>query len=119
DYGFKVTFGNEASSLFLRRALQALIQSDTPIEQVTFLPHELSWLTIDSRSGIYDLACQDAAGNFFIVEMQLSEYPEFIQRMKFTHSTASIRWSKKAIIPSRTYRTSTASASWRPTSSRT
>ena len=83
DYGFKVTFGNEANSLFLRRALQALIQSAVAIEQVTFLPNELRRLSRDSRSGVYDLACQDAAGNFFIVEMQLSEYPEFIQRMKF------------------------------------
>ncbi len=83
DYGFKATFGNEANSLFLRRALQALIQTETPIEQVTFLPNELSRLTRDSRGGIYDLACTDAAGNFFIVEMQLSQYPEFIQRMKF------------------------------------
>lgn len=63
--------------------MQALIQSEVPIEQVTLLPNELSRLSKDGRSGIYDLACQDAAGNFFIVEMQLSEYPEFIQRMKF------------------------------------
>ena len=83
DYGFKVTFGNEANTLFLRRALQALIESEVPIEQVTFLPNELARLTKDSRSGIYDLACRDTRGNFFIVEMQLSEYPEFIQRMKF------------------------------------
>ncbi|MBC7922540.1 MAG: Rpn family recombination-promoting nuclease/putative transposase [Ferruginibacter sp.] len=82
-YGFKATFGNEANSLFLRRSLQALIGSETPIEQVTFLPNELGRLTKDSRSGIYDLACTDANGHFFIVEMQLSEYPEFIQRMKF------------------------------------
>ena len=83
DYGFKATFGNEANSLFLRRALQALIQSEIPIERVEFLPNEINRLAKDSRGGIYDLACQDTAGNFFIVEMQLSEYPEFIQRMKF------------------------------------
>jgi predicted transposase/invertase (TIGR01784 family) len=83
DYGFKATFGNEANTLFLRKSLQALIQSDSVIEEVTFLPNELNRLTRDSRSGIYDLACKDAAGNFFIVEMQLSKYPEFIQRMKF------------------------------------
>lgn len=83
DYGFKATFGNEANSLFLRRSLQALIQSDVVIEQVTFLPNELNKLSKDSRSGVYDLACQDAEGNFFIVEMQLAEYAEFIQRMKF------------------------------------
>ncbi|AQG78441.1 Rpn family recombination-promoting nuclease/putative transposase [Spirosoma montaniterrae] len=83
DYGFKTTFGNEANSLFLRTALQALIKSEAAIEHIQFLPNELSRLTLDSRSGIYDLACQDAQGRFFIVEMQLSKYPEFVQRMKF------------------------------------
>jgi hypothetical protein len=38
-------------------------------------------LTIDSRSGIYDIACTDENDNHFIVEMQLGDYPEFIQRM--------------------------------------
>ena len=83
DYGFKATFGNESNSLFLRRALQALIQSNTPIAEVTFLPNELVRLNPDSRGGVYDLACIDERGQYFIVEMQLSEYPEFIQRMKF------------------------------------
>ena len=83
DYGFKATFGNEANTLFLRKALQALIQSELLIEQIQFLPNELSRLTQDGRSGIYDLACRDSVGRFFIVEMQLSKYPEFIQRMKF------------------------------------
>lgn len=82
DYGFKVTFGNESNTLFLRRALQALIQSETTIEAVSFLPNETGRLTKDRRGGIYDVACQDAAGNFFIVEMQLGGYPQFIQRMK-------------------------------------
>lgn len=83
DYGFKATFGNEHNTLFLRRALQALIRSDVPIVEVTFLPNELVRLNTDSRGGIYDLACTDERGQYFIVEMQLSEYPEFIQRMKF------------------------------------
>ncbi|RZJ91551.1 MAG: Rpn family recombination-promoting nuclease/putative transposase [Hymenobacter sp.] len=83
DYGFKATFGNEKNTLFLRRALQALIQSDVPIAEVTFLPNELVRLNPDSRGGVYDLACTDDQGRYFIVEMQLSEYPEFIQRMKF------------------------------------
>lgn len=83
DYGFKATFCNEGNSLFLRRALQALIQLDTPISEVSLLPNELSRLNKDSRGGVYDLACIDETGRYFIVEMQLSEYPEFIQRMKF------------------------------------
>ena len=83
DYGFKATFGNEHNTLFLRRALQALIKSAVPIREVTFLPNEQARLSADSRGGIYDLACVDERGSYFIVEMQLAEYPEFVQRMKF------------------------------------
>jgi predicted transposase/invertase (TIGR01784 family) len=83
DYGFKVTFGNESDTRFLRRALQALIQSPVAIAKVEFIESEIPGLTKDSRSGIYDIACVDEQGNQFIVEMQLSKYPDFIQRMKF------------------------------------
>lgn len=83
DYGFKATFGNEADTTFLKRALQALIDSPVPIKLVEFVKNDISAITIDSRSGIYDIACVDENDNHFIVEMQLSEYPEFIQRMKF------------------------------------
>ena len=83
DYGFKATFGNEADSLFLRTALQALIKSDTPIREVHFDKNAFEALTIDSRSGIFDLACTDENGSQFIVEMQLGLAPHFVQRMKF------------------------------------
>ena len=32
DYGFKVTFGNEAKPVFVRKAIQALIGSPIPIK---------------------------------------------------------------------------------------
>ncbi len=83
DYGFKATFGNEADSLFLRTALQALIKSDTPIREVHFDKNAFEALTVDSRSGIFDVSCTDERGNQFIVEMQLGYAPHFIQRMKF------------------------------------
>jgi len=83
DYGFKATFGNESDTRFLRKALQALINSPVVISEVSFIQNEIRGVTRDSRSGIYDLFCKDEKGNEFIVEMQLSEYPEFIQRMKF------------------------------------
>ncbi|HEX9958828.1 MAG TPA: Rpn family recombination-promoting nuclease/putative transposase [Fibrella sp.] len=83
DYGFKVTFGNESDTRFLRKALQALIQSPVAIREIHFIQNEIQGLTRDSRSGIYDLFCTDERGNNFIVEMQLGKYPEFIQRMKF------------------------------------
>ena len=83
DYGFKATFGNEADTTFLKKALQVLINSPVAIKEVTFVKNELTAITVDSRSGIYDIACVDENDSHFIVEMQLSEYPEFIQRMKF------------------------------------
>ena len=83
DYGFKATLGNEANTLFLRKALQVLIKSSVPIEEVKFDKNVFEALTIDSRSGIFDLSCRDENGNQFVVEMQLGYSPYFIQRMKF------------------------------------
>ncbi|WP_310587304.1 PD-(D/E)XK nuclease family transposase [Fibrella aquatilis] len=81
DYGFKATFGKETDTLFLRTALQALIKSDVPIKEVTFDKNAFEALTIDSRSGIFDLSCTDEKGSQFIVEMQIGYAPHFIQRM--------------------------------------
>jgi predicted transposase/invertase (TIGR01784 family) len=81
DYGFKVTFGNESNTTFLKKALQVLIDSPIPIKHVEFVKNEMTAISSDSRGGIYDIACIDDNNNHFIVEMQLSEYPEFIQRM--------------------------------------
>ena len=75
DYGFKATFGNEANTTFLKKALQALIDSPIPIKSVSFVKNEISAITLDSRSGIYDIACVDENENHFIVEMQLSDTP--------------------------------------------
>lgn len=83
DYGFKVVFGNERNTLFLRRALQALIQSKVPIREVSFDKNTFDAVVKDSRGGIYDLACVDENGTHFIVEMQVSDAPYFFQRMKF------------------------------------
>lgn len=81
DYGFKVVFGNEKNTLFLRKALQALIQSEVPIREVSFDKNTFDSIVKDSRGGIYDLTCIDQNGNHFIVEMQVSDAPYFFQRM--------------------------------------
>jgi predicted transposase/invertase (TIGR01784 family) len=83
DYGFKVTFGNESDTLFLRKALQALIRSDVPIQSVQFTKNEFTGVVLDSRSGVYDLTCTDENNNTFIVEMQLGDFKDFFYRMKF------------------------------------
>jgi predicted transposase/invertase (TIGR01784 family) len=83
DYGFKVTFGNESNTVFLKRALQALINSPIPINTITFDKTIFEGGTREGRSGIYDIACTDEANNHFIVEMQVSDFKFFFQRMKF------------------------------------
>jgi predicted transposase/invertase (TIGR01784 family) len=83
DYGFKVTFGNESNTVFLKRALQALINSPIPIKSITFDKTIFEGGTREGRSGIYDIACTDEANNHFIVEMQVSDFKFFFQRMKF------------------------------------
>ncbi len=83
DYGFKITFADETNTLFLRKSLQALIQSPCEIKTIEFLRNEFPGITEDARGGLYDLFCQDEKGNSFIVEMQLGHYKHFIQRAKF------------------------------------
>jgi len=83
DYGFKVAFADESNTLFLRRALQALIKSEIPIKKVQFLRNEFVGITEDSRGGVFDLICEDEEQRTFIVEMQLGYYKHFIQRAKF------------------------------------
>ncbi len=82
DYGFKMTFGNESDTIFLRRALAALIQSPHPITKVFFSKNTFEGLTKDGRSGIFDLICMDAQGNTFIVEMQVIATKQFLNRLK-------------------------------------
>lgn len=83
DYGFKVAFADESNTLFLRRALQALIKSEIPIKKVQFLRNEFVGITEESRGGVFDLVCEDEEQRTFIVEMQLGYYKHFIQRAKF------------------------------------
>ncbi len=83
DYGFKVTFANQSDTLFLRKSLQAAIQSTTPIRAVKFGRNEVEGFTKSSRSGLYDLICVDEEGQSFIVEMQVGRYKYFMQRLMF------------------------------------
>ena len=83
DYGFKVSFGNESHPRFLRKALQALINSDVAIRSVRFTKNEITATTKDSRGGLFDITCEDDQGRVFIVEMQLLDLSNIIHRVKF------------------------------------
>ncbi len=82
DYGFKASFGNQQDTRFLRRALQALIQSDVPIKSVQFVKNDYSGASKQGRGARLDLICEDEQGQVFIVEMQVEGTKNFIQRAK-------------------------------------
>ena len=48
DYGFKATFCNESDTLFLRKALQALIRSPIAIESIEFVKTDFQYPTMKS-----------------------------------------------------------------------
>lgn len=83
DYGFKVTFGNEKNTVFLKRALQALLQLPYAISEITFSKTTFEGLLEESRSGIYDMICTDEDGDTFIVEMQGQAKSFFLNRLQF------------------------------------
>lgn len=83
DYGFKVTFANEADTTFLKKAIQALIKSEVPIKEIEFKRNELTAVTMSSRGGLYDVTCIDEKGRRFIIEMQVTDLKHFIHRAKF------------------------------------
>ncbi len=83
DYGFKITFGNENNTLFLRKSIQVLIKSNVPIVEVTLSRNEIAGKTIESGGGLFDIFCKDKKGNQYIVEMQLSDFSDFMKRSTF------------------------------------
>ena len=83
DYGFKVTFGNENNTVFLKRALEALLQLRYAIKEIAFSKTTFDGLIKDSRSGIYDMVCTDERGDTFIVEMQGLAKAFFLNRLQF------------------------------------
>ena len=81
DYGFKISFATD--SIFTRKAIQTLIESKVPIEHLEMLRNEFERITLDSRSGLYDVVCRDEHSRVFIIEMQVDNYLHFIQRLLF------------------------------------
>jgi predicted transposase/invertase (TIGR01784 family) len=95
DYGFKVTFGNEHNTLFLRRAIQAIAGLEQPIQKLTFEKNTKEAQTIHGRHIVYDLTCRLDNGEIAIVEMQLGSFPYMIKRLEYYASARMIPFIKK------------------------
>ena len=83
DFAFKKTFGSPANKLALISLLNAILQLDKPIVDVTLEnPFNLQDFRED-KSSILDLKATDQAGAIYDIEMQLSIFSGLVQRIVF------------------------------------
>ncbi|HIE30535.1 TPA: Rpn family recombination-promoting nuclease/putative transposase [Candidatus Poribacteria bacterium] len=80
DFGFKKLFGEEESKEVLKSFLFHILNLESEIADISFLPQEQLPSAEDERLGIYDLYCIDEKGRRFIVEMQRASQMYFKDR---------------------------------------
>ena len=86
DFGFKKLFGKEASKELLRDFLNELLPPHHRIAELSFqLGNQLPEL-VESRSAVFDIFCQSASGERFIVEMQKAKQNYFVSVTPCTSS---------------------------------
>lgn len=90
DFGFKKLFGEEASKDLLMDFLNQLLPEHHQIENLNFKNPEKMAHTAKERKAIFDIYCQTATGERFIVEMQKAKVNFFKDRSLF-YSTFPIK----------------------------
>ena len=90
DFGFKKLFGEEASKDLLLDFLNQLLPEQHQIAQLSFKNTENMSDTVEQRKSVFDIYCQSASGERFIVEMQKAEMHFFKDRSLF-YSTFPVR----------------------------
>ncbi|MGH7450118.1 MAG: PD-(D/E)XK nuclease family transposase [bacterium] len=81
DFGFKKIFGDEANKDIIMGFITDVLELATPLREIDFKDKEQLPEAEEERSGVYDIYCQDLAGNQFIVEMQKNRIPFTTDRM--------------------------------------
>ena len=80
DFGFKWLFGTEVNKDLLIGFLNALLNLDDPIRDLTYHNPEKLGDTADNRKAVFDVYCESEKGEWFIVEMQKAIQKFFIDR---------------------------------------
>jgi predicted transposase/invertase (TIGR01784 family) len=97
DMPFKKTFANESEkeplivmlNVFLARKLAS------PIVNVDIKNPYIKGQTLENRDSIFDILCEDAKGNKFLVEVQVGKQAYFIKRVLFYACMAITNSGKK------------------------
>lgn len=90
DFAFKLLFGTELNKDLLISFLNALLQGEEVIENVTYLNAEHLGTQERDRRAIFDIYCENDRGEKFIVEMQKGEQAFFKDRSIY-YATFPIR----------------------------
>ena len=90
DFGFKKLFGTELNKDLLISFLNALLNGEQEITDLTYLNCEHLGDGYSDRRAVFDVYCQLADGKKFIVEMQKAEQAYFKDRSIY-YSTFPIR----------------------------
>ena len=90
DFGFKKIFGEEACKPLLIDFLNALLPQANKIIDLNFKNTEQLGQTEADRRAIYDIYCENAIGEKFIVELQKAKQNYFKERTIY-YSTFPIR----------------------------
>lgn len=90
DFGFKRLFGSEFNKELLISFLNALFHGEQDVKDITYLNSEQVGDRTDARRAIFDVYCENQAGEKFIVEMQ-NVYQEFFKDRTIYYSTFPIR----------------------------
>ena len=95
DVGFKRIFGQEINKDLLIDFLNALLEGERQVKDITFLDKEQLPVFEDDRKLICDVYCTDENGEQFIVEMQNQSHLNFRSRTVYYLSQAVARQGEK------------------------
>ncbi len=80
DFGFKRLFGTEMNKELLISFLNSLLHNQEEITDIRYRNTEQLGSGIMDRKAVFDVYCQNTAGEYFIVEMQKAEQDYFKDR---------------------------------------
>ena len=94
DFAFKKLFGTEVNKELLRSFLNALLDGQEVITNLTYLNTEQLGTQEPDRKAVFDIYCENEHGEKFLVEMQKAEQQFFKDRSLF-YATFPIREQAK------------------------
>ena len=95
DMGFKRIFGQEVNKNLLIDFLNDLLEGEKRIIDITFLDKEQLGTSVDDRSCIYDIYCENENGERFIVGIQNRGHRNFKERAIYYLSRAIANQGQK------------------------